>query len=43
MPHRIVNFLFRLLLCMLLFSIPFKGMAQGTLSWETPYTPATGT
>lgn len=32
MPHRIVNFLFRLLLCMLLFSIPFKGMAQGTLS-----------
>ena len=32
MPHRIVNFLFRLLLCMLLFFVPSKGMAQNTLS-----------
>ena len=31
MPHRIVNFLFRILLCILFFSVPFNGMAQSTL------------
>ena len=31
MPHRIINFLFRILLCILFFSVPFNGMAQSTL------------